>query len=89
MPYIPNEDRFKFSGELGRLAQKIHTVGVSNGELNYIFTTISQMYLNRHGTSYNTLSDVVKALECCKLEFYHRAVRPYEQEKIAQYGDCY
>jgi hypothetical protein len=61
--------------------------GLSNGELNYLITKLGLTYLRKHGTSYNTISDVVKAMECAKLEFYRRVAAPYEDEKIKQNGD--
>jgi len=32
---------------------------------------------------------VIGALEACKLEFYRRAVVPYEDKKIKENGDVY
>jgi len=89
MPYIPEADRCKFDKALEDMARKIAVEGVSNGELNYLMTTLGLMYLAKHGTSYNTISDVVKALECAKLEFYRRVAAPYEDSKSAQHGDVY
>lgn len=89
MPYIAKVDRQKFGTVIDQLSLAIKNRGISNGELNWLFTMIGQMYLARHGTSYNTLSDVVKAFECAKLEFYRRAVAPYEDKKAEQNGDIY
>ena len=89
MPYIPQPDREKFAPAIGELCEIVRLHGLSNGELNWLFTKISQLYIVRHGTSYNTLSDVIKALECAKLEFYRRAVAPYEDGKANQNGDVY
>lgn len=50
-------------------------------------TKFCLIYLERHGRSYNTLSDVVKAMECAKLEFVRRHLAPYEDSKILQNGD--
>lgn len=89
MPYIPEADRFKFFFTLEKLEAAIKQEGISNGELNYLMTRLAQMYIARHGKSYNTISDVVKAFECAKLEFYRRVAAPYEDEKIKQNGDVY
>lgn len=88
MPYIPKADRAAFDGVLTWLEEKVvKPRGISNGELNYLFTRLAIMYTEKHGVSYNTLSDVIKAFECAKLEFYRRQVAPYEDEKIKQNGD--
>jgi hypothetical protein len=89
MPYIPSSDRALFYTQLAALEDIVTVHGLSNGELNYLITRIALMYVRRHGTSYNTLSDVVKALECAKLEFYRRLMAPYEDLKIEQNGDVY
>lgn len=89
MPYIPDKDKVKFDRDLIDLQHSINAYGISNGELNYLITQLGIMYLNKHGKSYNTISDVVKAMECAKLEFYARVARPYEDEKIEQNGDVY
>lgn len=89
MPYIPQIDRNKFATVLFALDGQINVHGISNGELNYLFSMIAKAYLIRHGMSYNTLGDVVKALECAKLEFYRTVVGPYEDKKISQNGGLY
>ena len=89
MPYIPLPDRVAFAKTLLNLTLEIGEHGISNGELNYLMTVLGLRYLERHGTSYNTISDVVKALECAKLEFYRRMAAPYEDGKAQQNGDVY
>ena len=89
MPYIPEKDREVFQFFVQDMEDCITRRGISNGELNYLFTRLSLLYLGKHGTSYNTISDVIKALECAKLEFYARVARPYEEKKIEQNGDVY
>lgn len=59
------------------------------GHLNYLFTKEILGYINRQGLSYQTINDVIGALECCKLEFYARIARPYENGKIKTNGDVY
>lgn len=66
------------------------------GHLNYLLTQLCLDYLKQmpvvHGQPVNTYSDyneVIGALECCKLEFYRRAVVPYEDEKLKEHGDVY
>ena len=89
MPYIKTEDKEPFDKPLSDLLQVVLQRGLSNGELNYLITRLALMYLDKHGTSYNTISDVVKAMECAKLEFYRRVAAPYENEKIRENGDVY
>jgi hypothetical protein len=86
LPYIPADDRIRFERGLEQLSLSVDLLGISNGDLNYLITRLAGMYLRQHGRSYNTMSDVVKAMECAKLEFYAVAMRPYEAEKAALNG---
>ena len=89
MPYINKVDRSDFGAGLLELQELIRRRGISNGELNYMITTLGLMYLDRHGKSYNTISDVIKAMECAKLEFYARVARPYEDAAKERNGDVF
>jgi len=62
---------------------------VGAGQLNYAFTKQALRYLYLEGESYQTYNDIIGALESCKLEFYRRAVAPYEDKKIQENGDVY
>jgi hypothetical protein len=59
------------------------------GELNWALTLEVVAYLDRKGLSYDTLNEIVGALELAKQEFIARRVRPYEDAKCAQNGDVY
>jgi hypothetical protein len=59
------------------------------GDLNYALTLVVRSYLKSHGTSYQTINDIVGALEGCKVEFQRRVVAPYEDLKIVENGDVY
>ena len=59
------------------------------GELNYMITIQCREYLERHGLKYQTVNDILGALEGAKLEFYRRVAAPYEDKKIKENGDCY
>ena len=59
------------------------------GELNFQITTMIQDYVHRNGLMYQTLNDVVGALEGAKAEFQRRVVAPYEDMKIQHNGDVY
>jgi hypothetical protein len=80
MPYIKPEKRADFS---------ITAVPEDAGELNYAFTFIIKKYLEHHPLKYQTLNDIVGALEGAKLELYRRLIAPYEDEKIKENGDVY
>lgn len=58
------------------------------GELNYLITLICKRYWDRIG-NYQTINDIVGALECAKLEFYRRVASPYENIAIKRNGDVY
>lgn len=86
MPYIKQQER----DELMNLLIKVVDLPADNaGQLNYILTTVIISYLNKHGKKYQTMNDIVGALEGAKAEFQRRVVAPYEDEKIRQNGDVY
>jgi len=59
------------------------------GELNYAFTELAIQYIARKKLSYQTLNDIVGALENCKLEMTRRVTNDYEDKAISRNGDCY
>lgn len=79
MPYIKIVDRNRETRQHPKKA----------GDLNWILSEVCKIYLLENGTSYQTINDVVGALEGCKLEFYRRIVAPYEDIKIKENGDVY
>jgi hypothetical protein len=81
MPYL--NQGIRESLDQGRKALK-------PAELNYQFSQLIRSYIAmKNGLSYNTLNDIIGALECQKLELYRRLAGPYEQDKCNQNGDCY
>lgn len=80
MPYLTQKDKISL--------EKIGGGAVSAGELNYSLTQICLNYLG-DSPRYQRYNEIVGALECCKLEFYRRAVAPYEDKKIKENGDVY
>jgi hypothetical protein len=78
MPYIKTKDRT-------RAAHSPETAG----ELNFQLTQIVQDFVHRKGLNYQTINDIVGALEGAKVEFQRRVVGPYEDTKIATNGDVY
>lgn len=80
MPYIKQERR----EELTDLPAP-----ETPGELNYLLTVVCRNYLDAKLLSYQSINDVVGALEGAKLEFYRRVAAPYEDSKIKENGDVY
>jgi hypothetical protein len=81
VPYILEKRRLELMGDNAKLE--------TPGELNYLVTVLINAYKEEKGLSYQTINDVVGALESCKLEFYRRVAVPYEEQKIKLNGDCY
>jgi len=54
-----------------------------------MFTEVIKMYMKDHGLSYQTINDIVGALEGAKLEFYRRIAVGYEEQKRHDNGDVY
>ena len=89
MPYIKKTDRKKLE-EKAHKAYRILDIGChckTAGELNYTITRIIQGYILTQGESYQTMNDIMGALEGAKLEFYRRGVAKYEDRKILENGD--
>jgi len=80
MPYITKHDRNNID--------VLNFDPVCAGQLNYVITTIIRDYYNK-SPSYQSVNDVVGALEGAKLEFYRRVAAPYEDTKVIQNGDVY
>lgn len=59
------------------------------GELNYCITQLVKQYQALKGLRYQTINDVLGALEGAKQEYYRRVAIPYENAKMAEYGDVY
>jgi hypothetical protein len=80
LPYIETGDRPHFNN-----LPPVYSVG----ELNYLLTRAACQYAEGRGLSYQTINDVIGALECAKQEFLRRVVGPYEDKKIEENGDVY
>ena len=81
MPYITQKQREEICLNGGN--------PTNAGELNYCFTMLAIEYLKEKGESYQTINDIVGALEGAKAEFQRRIVAPYEDRKIWMNGDVY
>lgn len=82
MPYIKQHDR-----EIRDLSEEAYWIH-NPGELNFAITTLIKEYFNSN-PCYQSINDVVGALEGAKLEFYRRVAAPYEDSKIKENGDVY
>lgn len=80
MPYITEEAITRLNNGTGTQTP---------GELNYVFTMLALDYLDRKHETYQTINDIIGALECCKQEFYRRIAVPYEELKLRSNGDVY
>jgi len=86
MPYIPKERR----EALEQLHTSLRADRLENaGELNYAVTLLLKAYTEQKGRSYQTMNDVVGALEGAKAEYQRRVIAPYENLKILENGDVY
>ncbi len=59
------------------------------GELNYKITQVLIEYQISKSLNYQTLNDILGALEGAKAEFYRRVVVPYEEAAKERNGDVY
>jgi hypothetical protein len=83
MPYISIEKQKPFQ----LLEAELNSVSIrDSGELNYVLTLAAVGYLKQHGLRYQTMNDIVGALEGAKLEFQRRIVGPYEAQKAFDVG---
>ena len=91
MPYTKPEDRLPFADGIQALRDAFAEVGATDGDLNYVLTSVALAWLEYHQPphGYSLRSDVIKAFECAKLEFYRRMLAPYENCAIMKSGDVY
>ena len=84
MPYINYDARVRLAKEgfvapVGALCQ-------SPGELNYMITSICHGYIDKRGTSYAVLNEVMGALACAQAELYRVRAAKYEDQKMVENG---
>lgn len=83
MPYIKQDRRIPIDNSIN----VIEHVVTNCGDLNYTITKLCLAYIETKGLSYQTLNDIIGALECAKLEFNRRKIAPYEDLKSCENGD--
>jgi hypothetical protein len=90
MPYINPEQKKKLVVEYTK--HNTMDLGIefpdNPGELNYVITMLIKNYFNNK-PCYQSINDIVGALEGAKLEFYRRIAAPYEDQKVKENGDVY
>lgn len=86
MPYIKKEAREFYHFEVKNLVEKLKTVDFVAGDINYIVSNIiAEAYKAK--PSYQTINNMIGALEGAKLEFYRRVATPHEELKALENGD--
>ncbi len=86
MPYILP----KIRELLSPVVESLSDVTIdSPGELNYLITCLCNDYFKQSNKNYQSVNDVIGALEGAKLEFYRRIAAPYEDVKCTENGDVY
>lgn len=80
MPYIPQKDRDNL--------EDFNCIS-SPGQLNFYITEAIAAYTKNRTVSYQTINDVLGALEGAKMEYYRRIAVPYENQKLTENGDVY
>lgn len=84
MPYIDQEARAGFE----HLEEYITDFPPETaGEMQYLFAVIIREYMKSNPRRYQTMNNVMGALNGANLEFYRRYVAPYEDECIERNGD--
>lgn len=81
-PYIPLADRTKVDPFLEGLSRNVDT----KGELTYALTMLVLGYVDKHGKSYDSYSDVLGCLTATTHEVYRTEVGKYESAKQIQNG---
>lgn len=90
MPYVKQNNRKFVDSDIECLADKFRNCfgHLDTGTANYIITRLILLMLKPNGGwSYESLSDVIKTLECSKLEITRRILNNYEDRKIFENGD--
>jgi len=90
MPYIKEENRNKIDYAIEELVEQFRNeIGWSDtGAANYTITRVILGCMKPvNGWTYDSLSDVIKTLECAKLEIIRRLLDKHENNAIIKNGD--
>ncbi len=91
MPYIKEQRREKIlqvislGGDLGMNLDEV----LNPDELNYAICMIARHYWEKYGPSYQTINDIIGAMDGAKAEFRRRIVERYEDDKRNENGDVF
>jgi hypothetical protein len=83
LPYIKDENNLRHDIYVGNKLPQ------NPGELNFAITMMLKDYIAEKGQSYQTINDILGALNGASLEFYRRIAVVYENGKISTNGDVY
>jgi hypothetical protein len=89
MPYITKDKRDNLALGLHKINIALNKVGWKPGNLNYIFTQLMIGYTDQNGLCYDTINEIIGAIESAKAEYQRRVVGLYEDTKIIENGDVY
>lgn len=78
MPYIPKSEKNRVDED---------NLITNAGQFNYALNQVISIYIEQNKLNYQTMNDIIGAMECAKMELYRRMVAPYEDKKILQNGD--
>ncbi len=84
MPYITQTDRAEFE-HIEEMIQDFPPTCA--GDIQYMIAILIREYMRNNDYRYQTMNDVMGALNGANLEFYRRYVGPYEDECIEKNGD--
>lgn len=85
MPYIEKKRRKYIEEQI--FHEGCFPVLETAGELNFFISILLINYINDNGLRYQTINDIVGAVDGSLREFQRRVVGPYEDKKIKENGD--
>lgn len=91
MPYIKKDSRgiLETNCNTTQFLEGVLQSNTTVGDINYLVTSLCNIYLVSKGVSYSAINDLIGVLECAKLELYRRVASPYENKKLKENGDVY
>ena len=89
MPYIKQSDRGHFDALVDQFDRLDLGHAVTMGQMNYHITSLLITWLGAEPHYYADYNGALGVLEAVKLEFYRRAVAPYEDTKREANGDVF
>jgi uncharacterized protein YlaI len=85
MPYITKDKRDLYQDTIEHF-EKLHAGHITEGELNYLISSLIHSVVKQQGLCYKTLNMVMGVLSCVAKEFYRKVAGPYEEKKSAENG---